>query len=129
MRIKFWKMHGAGNDFILVDDRDEGFPIDDVSWLRRIGHRNSGVGCEGFILIQHSETADFRMRFINPDGNEVEMCGNGARCVARLAVDLGIAEPEMVFETVAGLIQARLGEYQVSFIDRSRARERVGRRS
>ena len=92
MNIPFVKMHGAGNDFILVDDRGETFPASDTEWIRRIACRRTGVGCDGVILIQPSTTSGFRMRFFNPDGNEVEMCGNGARCVARLAHDIG-AEP------------------------------------
>lgn len=106
MRIPFWKMHGAGNDFILVDDREQKFPCDDPAWLAQISSRRTGVGCEGVILIQPSPEADFRMRFFNPDGGEVEMCGNGARCVARLAHDLGIAPREMTIDTVAGLLHA-----------------------
>jgi diaminopimelate epimerase len=92
MKIPFWKMHGAGNDFILVDDRDVSFPGNDTGWLARIGARKTGVGCDGIILIQPSDKADFRMRFYNPDGSEVEMCGNGARCVARLAGDIAIGQ-------------------------------------
>lgn len=111
MNIPFWKMHGASNDFILVDDRDESFPLSDRAWLEQIASRRTGVGCEGIILIQPSDPEDFQMRFFNPDGNEVEMCGNGARCVARLAHDLGVAPPEMAFGTVAGTIRAEiLGE-------------------
>lgn len=106
MKIPFWKMHGAANDFILVDDRAQGFPVDDTDWLAAIGARRTGVGCEGIILIQPSTTADFRMRFFNPDGNEVEMCGNGARCVARLAHDLGAAPRDMTIDTVAGRLHA-----------------------
>ncbi len=106
MDLTFYKMHGAGNDFILVDDRSVTFPADQREWLASIASRRTGVGCEGVILIQPSNRADFRMRFYNPDGGEVEMCGNGARCVARLAHDLGVAPASMNFDTVAGLIHA-----------------------
>ncbi|MBM4143462.1 MAG: diaminopimelate epimerase [Lentisphaerae bacterium] len=106
MSIPFWKMHGAGNDFILVDDRDGAFPAADAAWIRRVAARRTGVGCEGVILIQASDKADFRMRFFNPDGGEVEMCGNGARCVARLAAEIGAAPAEMTIETVAGTLRA-----------------------
>ena len=108
MKIPFWKMHGASNDFILVDDRDERFPLADTAWLARIGSRRTGIGCEGLILLQPSSDADFRMRFFNPDGNEAEMCGNGARCVARLARDIGAAGDRMSFDTVAGRIGAEM---------------------
>lgn len=108
MNIPFWKMHGAGNDFVLVDDRAQTFPAGDDRWLAAQGRRRTGVGCEGFILIQPSASADFRMRFFNPDGSEVEMCGNGARCVARLAHELGVAPANMNFDTVAGRLSAEV---------------------
>lgn len=108
MRIPFHKMHGAANDFILVDDRAGTFPIGDREWIARIAARRTGVGCEGVILIQPSQDCSFRMRFLNPDGGEVEMCGNGARCVARLARELGAAPDRMTIETVAGQLQAEM---------------------
>ena len=113
MDIAFWKMHGAGNDFILVDDRDGSFPCDDRDWLVAVAARRTGVGCDGVILIQPSDGADFRMRFFNPDGAEAEMCGNGARCVARLASELGVAAADMRIETQAGLIRAQTDGDQV----------------
>lgn len=108
MKIKFWKMHGAGNDMILVDDREETFPAHDREWMAHIGRRQLGIGCDGFILIRRSEAADFGMRFYNPDGGEAEMCGNGARCVARLAHELGIAPASMRIDTVAGIVGAEI---------------------
>ncbi len=108
MNIPFWKMHGAANDFILVDDRQATFPASDTAWIAAVAARRTGVGCEGVILIQPSATASFRMRFFNPDGREADMCGNGARCVARLAHDLGIAATTMSIETPAGQLQARV---------------------
>ncbi len=114
MNIPFWKMHGAGNDFILVDDRELTFPTEDNAWIASIAQRRFGVGCEGVILIQPSEDADFRMRFFNPDGGEVEMCGNGARCVARLASEIGAAGTSMVFDTVAGKVSATVEDDTVT---------------
>jgi diaminopimelate epimerase len=108
MTIQFWKMHGAGNDFVLIDDRALTFPADDGALLRHLAARRTGVGSEGIILIQPSPTAHFRMRFFNPDGSEVDMCGNGARCVARLAHDLGAAPARMQFDTGAGLLAAEM---------------------
>ncbi len=108
MEIPFWKMHGAGNDFVLVDDRQGEFPSHDHEWLAGVARRRTGVGCEGIIMIQPSRTSDFRMRFFNPDGGEVEMCGNGARCVARLAHEIGAAPARMTIETVAGQLTAEM---------------------
>ncbi len=106
MNIHFTKMHGAGNDFIVVDDRARTFPIDDRAFLARIMSRRTGVGSDGIILLQPSDVADLRMRFINPDGAEVEMCGNGARCFARKAHALGAVPSIMTIETVAGILSA-----------------------
>ena len=108
MKIPFWKMHGAGNDFVLIDDREQTFPDTDHDLIHQLARPKYGIGCEGVILIQPSESADFQMRFYNPDGGEVEMCGNGARCVARLAHEIDAAPRKMRFDTVAGLIHAEV---------------------
>lgn len=105
--ISFTKMHGAGNDFILVDNRSRTFPSHNKDWMARVGCRKTGVGCDGFVLVEASEgDGHFRMRFFNPDGNEAEMCGNGARCVAVFAYERDIAPSSMSFETVAGIVKA-----------------------
>ena len=70
MKIPFTKMHGAGNDFIMVDDRNLTFPLTDKEFIQRIAARRTGIGCDGIILLQPSGSADFQMRFINPDGGE-----------------------------------------------------------
>jgi diaminopimelate epimerase len=106
MKIPFTKMHGAGNDFIMVDDRSLKFPAHDKTFIQRIASRRTGVGCDGIILLQPSECADLKMRFINPDGNEQDMCGNGARCFARLAVFVQAAPARMAIETPAGIVRA-----------------------
>ena len=101
-------MHGASNDFIMFDDREETFPVTDSAWIRKTASRRTGVGCDGVILIQPSKKADFRMRFFNPDGSEVEMCANGARCVALLANEIGAAPEKMSIETIAGILSAKI---------------------
>jgi len=101
-------MHGAGNDFVLVDDREQTFPVSDREWVARTAKRRTGVGCEGIILIQASDQANFRMRFFNPDGAEVDMCGNGARCVARLAHEIGAAPAKMTIATAVGVLEAEV---------------------
>jgi diaminopimelate epimerase len=110
MKIPFTKMHGAGNDFIVVDDRERTFPLNDAAFVISIAARRTGIGCDGILLIQPSGVADFRMRFMNPDGGEVDMCGNGARCIARKAFDLGVAPSKMNFETGAGMVTAEIME-------------------
>lgn len=108
MPIPFWKMHGAGNDFILVDDRDLAFPVRDTAFIARLCHRHRGIGSEGLLLIQPAAGADFRMRFFNPDGGEADLCGNGARCIARLAYELHIAPADMRIQTAAGMVRAEI---------------------
>lgn len=108
MQIPFWKMQGAGNDFILVDDRSQTFPVDHASFIAHLCDRRRSVGSEGLLLIQPSASADFRMRFFNPDGAEADLCGNGARCIARLAVEIGAAPAQMSIETAAGPVRAEI---------------------
>lgn len=110
-KIAFTKMHGAGNDFVLVDDLAGNFPIEDHRRIAAMATRPNGIGCEGVILVQRSDVADFRMRFFNPDGTEAELCGNGARCVAAFAREIGAAKSDaMTFETAAGTISAEILE-------------------
>lgn len=102
-------MHGAGNDFVMIDDRDERIPTDDPAFLARLANRPDGVGCEGVILVRNSSALDFTMRFFNPDGSEAELCGNGARCVAAFAYAIGAAKAKtMRFATLAGEIAAEV---------------------
>jgi len=81
----FSKYEGAGNDFILIDDRAGTFSLDAAA-IRRLCHRNFGIGADGLILLQK----DFRMRIFNSDGQEAESCGNGLRCLGRFLLDLGL---------------------------------------
>ena len=116
--VKFVKMHGAGNDFIMIDDRAERFPIDDHRRIAAMATRPEGIGCEGVIVVQNSVKADFRMRFFNPDGTEADLCGNGSRCVAAFARAEGIVSSDkMAFETDAGIVRAEvLGEALVKVV-------------
>ena len=84
MRIDFRKMHGLGNDFIVLDDRDGRLPHLDEGTIRRLSDRRSGIGCDQFILLEAHETADALMRIFNADGSEVEACGNAARAIGLL---------------------------------------------
>ncbi|HMP72910.1 MAG TPA: diaminopimelate epimerase [Kiritimatiellia bacterium] len=106
--LTFSKMHGAGNDFVVADDRSLTFPAENKAWIASLCSRRTGVGADGLLLVQPSDTADFRMRYFNADGGEVDMCGNGARCIARFAHDHGAAPGNMSFETMAGLIRAEI---------------------
>ena len=110
MKLTFTKMHGAGNDFVLIDDREGRVPWEDHFLMAALASRRTGVGCEGVILVQQSDKADFRMRFLNPDGTEVEMCGNGARCAAAFAHRIGASGTALTMETMCGLVDAQLND-------------------
>jgi len=107
--LKFTKMNGTGNDFIIIDNRDLLIPkVEMAALAKRLCHRQFSVGADGIIFIENSTAADFRWHFYNADGSEAEMCGNGARCAARYAFVRGIAPDLMKFEAIAGLIEARM---------------------
>jgi diaminopimelate epimerase len=90
--MKFGKYEGAGNDFILIDDREEKFPFHCTEFIQRLCHRHFGIGADGLILVQNDAVADVRMRIFNADGGEADGCGNGMRCVVRFLSDVGWEE-------------------------------------
>ncbi|MCE5228094.1 diaminopimelate epimerase [bacterium] len=109
--IRFQKMSGAGNDFIVIDNRggiiaEEGRRGLFEPWCRR----RTGIGADGVLLVEPSpgDGFDFRMRYYNADGGEAEMCGNGARCIARFAFGIGAAPQKMRFMTMAGPAEAQV---------------------
>jgi diaminopimelate epimerase len=107
--IDFTKMSGTGNDFILIDHRTPFLSREEMpGFAKAVCERRVSVGADGLILLENSESADFRWQFLNADGSWAEMCGNGARCAARFAHTKGIAPARMRFETVAGLIEAEV---------------------
>jgi diaminopimelate epimerase len=108
-KIDFYKMSGSGNDFIIVDNRNKIVDETDLpKFIAKICRRKMSVGADGFILVENTEGADFKWRFYNSDGSAAEMCGNGARCVARYAYVTGIAGPVMSFDTQAGMVHAQI---------------------
>ncbi len=101
--MKFTKMHGLGNDFVVVDGFSENAP-DAQELAVEICDRRTGVGADGLIVIMPSEKADFRMRYINSDGSLAEMCGNGIRCLSKYVYEHGLTESvDFVVETLGGL--------------------------
>ncbi len=106
--LRFTKMNGAGNDFVLIDNRAGEIDLD-RSQIARLCDRHRGIGADGILLLEKaSNNADFRMRYFNADGGEAEMCGNGARCFARFAKKVAGAPEKVSFETPAGVISAAL---------------------
>jgi len=106
--LRFTKMDGAGNDFILIDNRAGDIHLNG-SEIARLCDRHRGIGADGILLLESpSDHADFQMRYFNADGGEAEMCGNGARCFARFATKVAGAKGKISFETPAGVISAEL---------------------
>ena len=108
MEQTFYKYQGTGNDFILIDDRANVFPLKDVSLVARLCDRRFGIGADGLILIQNAATSDFKMVYFNADGNESSLCGNGARCTIAFANFLNCIEDKTTFEAVDGLHSAHI---------------------
>ncbi|MDO8589212.1 MAG: diaminopimelate epimerase [Armatimonadota bacterium] len=114
--MRFTKMHGLGNDFIMIDCLTENPDLTEIErGAPAICDRRFGIGADGIIFVMPSRAADFRMRVINSDGSEAEMCGNGIRCVAKYIYDRGLGNmPEMTVETLAGTkvlqLEARNGK-------------------
>ncbi len=106
VKLEFTKLSGAGNDFVVIDNRRNILPGSPAKMAVKLCAAKTGIGADGVLLLEKSKRAAFKMRVINPDGSEAEMCGNGARCLARYAYLRKIAPNRMVFETKAGLIGA-----------------------
>lgn len=108
MKIEFTKMHGLGNDMIVIDGRASGF-APTAGQARRLCNRRRGIGADQILLLLDSDQADFRMRIWNGDGSEVEMCGNGIRCLARYIRSRGISDKNpLEIETPAGVIRPEI---------------------
>jgi diaminopimelate epimerase len=109
MLLHFFKMNGAGNDFIVIDNRELAIALDAVT-IEALCDRNRGIGADGLLAVEPAEKgADFKFRYYNADGGEAEMCGNGARCFGRFTAHLLKEIPDRVtFETMAGTLTAEM---------------------
>lgn len=108
MRIDFIKMHGLGNDFVVLDGRAQALPVVDTTMASALADRHTGIGCDQLIVLEPSETGDFRMRIFNADGSEVEACGNATRAVGLLH-----GRPARI-ETLGGMISSTPSEAGIS---------------
>jgi len=107
--IAFAKLSGAGNDFVIINNRQSIIPKNEADFVRKVCARRVSVGADGLLLVESSDVADFKMRYFNSDGSEVETCGNGARCIARFAyIEKIVPSSEMKFETRAGIYSAKV---------------------
>jgi len=103
LEIQFYKYHGAGNDFIMIDDRKNVIPKPEPKIIKRLCDRHFGIGADGVIILRESEKADFRMDYFNADGYPGTMCGNGGRCITVFAHRMGVIADSCTFEAADGL--------------------------
>lgn len=108
MIIPFYKYQGTGNDFIIIDNRQNIIDKNDTKRIKTLSDRRFGIGADGFILLEHADDADFKMVYYNADGRISSMCGNGGRCIVAFARYLGIIKHDATFNAVDGLHQAKI---------------------
>ena len=106
MQLEFYKYQGAGNDFVMIDNRNGQFPKDNIQLVAHLCDRRFGIGGDGLILLENDSETDFKMVYYNSDGNQSSMCGNGGRCLVAFAKNLNVIEDQTTFIATDGLHHA-----------------------
>lgn len=106
MQLEFYKYQGAGNDFVMIDNRSGFFPKENIQLIAHLCDRRFGIGGDGLILLENDSETDFKMVYYNSDGNQSSMCGNGGRCLVAFAKDLEVIENTTTFIATDGLHHA-----------------------
>ncbi|CAI8316265.1 MAG: Diaminopimelate epimerase [Flavobacterium sp. SCGC AAA160-P02] len=112
--MTFHKYQGTGNDFIILDNRQDLFPKKNKSMIASLCDRHFGIGADGFILLENDKNSDFKMVYYNADGNESTMCGNGGRCIVAFAKKLQLFNKKTKFIAVDGIHQAEINDNIIS---------------
>jgi diaminopimelate epimerase len=110
MQIEFYKYQGTGNDFVMIDNRTNTFPKEDITLIAHLCDRRFGIGGDGLILLENDAETDFKMVYYNSDGNQSTMCGNGGRCLVAFAKKLLVIKNNCSFNAIDGLHQASVTE-------------------
>jgi diaminopimelate epimerase len=110
MQLEFYKYQGTGNDFVMVDNRTDFFPKDNIKLIAHLCDRRFGIGGDGLILLENDTESDFKMVYYNSDGNQSSMCGNGGRCLVAFAKMLKVIKNSATFSAVDGLHHASISD-------------------
>jgi len=116
MMIEFYKYHGAGNDFVIIDNRNNSIKLSKKQ-IAQICHRRFGIGADGLMTVENNHKFDFRMKYYNSDGAEGSMCGNGGRCIVAFAKKLGIISTKTIFVATDGIHKAKINSENKNILD------------